>query len=97
MEFSTEKNYYLTFDGTQSLSGTNTDERSSGNINIFAGTRAGNIGYFARMKLYQLQIEVSNTLVRDFIPVSSSKGNCMFDRVTEKLFCNEGTGEFLTD
>ena len=50
-----------------------------------------------RAKLYYFKTYDNDELVRDFVPVSSPKGNCMFDRVSEKLFCNAGTGEFLTD
>ena len=65
---------------------------------IFAISVSGVINNIAQAKLYFLKVyNESDSLVRDFVPVSSPKGNCMFDRVSQKLFCNEGTGEFLTD
>ena len=59
--------------------------------------------YPASAKYYSSRWWNDDTLVRDFIPVvSPTESKCggkpaMFDKVTEKLFCNEGTGEFLTD
>ncbi|MBO7483572.1 MAG: hypothetical protein J6T55_00395, partial [Alphaproteobacteria bacterium] len=52
---------------------------------------------YASVKIYYCKIYDGNTLVRDFIPVIApfkpkGKQNCMFDRVTKKLFCNKGSG-----
>ena len=56
-----------------------------------------NIGSFdSHTKIYYAKFyELNNTLVRDFVPVSSPKGNCMFDKVSKVLFC--GTGTFKTN
>ena len=44
------------------------------------------------LKLYD-----GETLVRDFIPVIDNNGvACMYDKVSEQLFYNQGTGEFKT-
>ena len=66
------------------------------NIALFNRMISGNIVesiYASKANVYYFKIWDSNTLVRDFIPVSSPKGNCMFDRVSQKLFCNQGTGD----
>jgi len=64
-----------------------------------------NIGSFdSHTKIYYAKFyELNNTLVRDFVPVitpASSKGGdkpCMFDKVSQKLFCNVGSGTFKTN
>ncbi len=55
-------------------------------------------------KYYGMKIWDNNTLALDFIPVLSPESSqyagkpCMFDRVSKKLFCNQGTGDdFLTN
>lgn len=46
-------------------------------------------------KIYYCKIWDNNTLVRDFIPVLDwNMTPCMYDRVTEQLFYNQGTGDF---
>ena len=96
VDFSTESSCYLKVDGTTSISETNTDDRSVGNINIFCGTKSGEIGYFAKMKLYCFKMYISNTLVRDFIPVLDNNNvPCMYDKVTGTTFYNAGTGDFV--
>jgi hypothetical protein len=40
----------------------------------------------------------NSLLKRDFIPVLSPDGEaCMFDKVSQKLFCNAGSGTFKTN
>ncbi len=48
-------------------------------------------------RVFYCKIYDNDTPVRDLIPVTSPKGNCMFDRVSQKLFCNAGSGTFKTD
>ena len=57
-------------------------------------------GFFTKTtekaKLYSLKIAELGTLFRDFIPVLDWNDRpCMYDKVTDELFYNAGTGEFL--
>lgn len=46
--------------------------------------------------LYYTKIYDNDTLVRDFVPVlDSSNRPCLYDKVEDKFYYNEGTGEFL--
>ncbi len=51
-------------------------------------------------KMEYCKIYDNSAIVRDFIPVLSPESSqyagapCMFDRVSKKLFCNAGTGDF---
>lgn len=48
------------------------------------------------VRLYCCKIWDSENLVRDFIPVLDWNNRpCMYDKVTDELFYNNGTGEFL--
>ena len=48
-------------------------------------------GYIWYFKIYE-----GDTLVRDYIPVIDSSGRpCLYDKVEDKFYYNEGTGEFL--
>ncbi len=47
-------------------------------------------------RCFYLKIYDNNTLVRDFIPVLDYNGvPCMYDRVTQQFFYNQGTGQFI--
>lgn len=48
------------------------------------------------IKVYGLKIYDNDTLVRDFIPVVDLSGvACLYDKVEEKFYYNQGTGKFL--
>lgn len=50
---------------------------------------------FATSKVYWLKMWQGTELVRDFIPVLDLNDvPCMYDKVTDKLFYNQGTGKF---
>lgn len=68
------------------------------NMYIFALNNGGSPGFFSSLKLYYLQIYNSkNVLMRDFIPVKRKSDNeiCLYDRVTNQFFTNQGTGDFI--
>ena len=51
---------------------------------------------WCKEKVYFTKIYDSNNLVRDYIPViDSSSRPCLFDKVENKCYYNQGTGEFL--
>jgi len=79
-------------DLTEKISGT-----IKNNLYLFARNYGGTI---TRMfgKIYYAEITNGNDTVAYFIPVISPDGDpCMFDKVSQKLFCNEGTGTFKTN
>jgi len=48
------------------------------------------------MKLYYCKIYNNDILVRDFIPVLDTNNiACLYDRISETFFYNQGTGDFL--
>ena len=47
-------------------------------------------------KIYYAKIYENNNLVRDFVPVLDDNGiPCMYDKVTQQFFYNQGTGNFI--
>ena len=47
-------------------------------------------------KIYKYRMFKNDVLVLDFIPVLDSYGvPCMYDRVTDSFFYNQGTGQFI--
>lgn len=67
------------------------------NINIFRDNNSrGQNSRYCKMKLYWFKVYDNDTLVRDFIPViDSSNRPCLYDKVEDKFYYNQGTGEFL--
>jgi hypothetical protein len=64
-------------------------------LTLFAVHR-DSVGYFAAFKLYSAKIWDEDTLVRDFIPVLDSNGvACMYDKISNTFFYNNGTGDFI--
>lgn len=65
-------------------------------ITLFARNNADDelIDSFSNFTLYSSQIYDGNTLVRDFIPVRVGKTGYLYDKVSDKLFRNSGSGSF---
>lgn len=57
---------------------------------------AANVNEVGTRLIYSAKIYDNGTLVRDFIPVLDG-GNipCMYDRITDQYFYNQGTGDFI--
>ncbi len=92
-----EGNTFTFNDEVYTLSGTN---RISDNnlypVLVFGIAYAGSAYQKDSIKLYDLKLYDSDTLVRDFVPViDSSSRPCLFDKVGKECYYNQGTGEFL--
>ena len=107
----TDKFLYTALDNTISLNNetyvgtiTRSTTRSDYNFMLFTVNTAGTAdSRMLQAKLYYSKLWDDTALVRDFIPVLSPESSqyagapCMFDKVSKKLFCNAGTGEFKTN
>ncbi len=73
------------------------DFTTPGNAYLFNCSGTYPAGYTsANMRLYYCQIYDNGTPVRDFIPVLDLNDvACMYDKVTDEMFYNQGTGKFL--
>lgn len=79
---------------TGTLSGTFTSTRNIFLYAICSTNDAADV--YGSLKIYYLKIYDNDTLVRDFIPVLDwNMKPCLFDKVTEQLFYNQGTGDFV--
>jgi hypothetical protein len=57
-----------------------------------------NGGHIASGKIYSFQMELNGENVLDFVPVlAPDETPCMFDKISQKLFCNSGSGTFKTN
>lgn len=67
------------------------------NIYVFARNNADTIGSdtYSMIKLYGMKIWTNNHLVRNFIPVRKYIHGHLYDSVTNSLFGNIGSGDFV--
>lgn len=66
------------------------------NIYIFGRNLNNELNRPSKIQLLSFKIYDNNDLVRDFIPVLDNNGiACLFDKVENKYYYNQGTGEFL--
>ena len=66
------------------------------NLYVFAMNINGVAACFSKARLYKLKLYFGDSLVRDFIPVLDSSGiPCLYDKVEDKFYYNQGSGEFL--
>lgn len=66
------------------------------NLYIFAANTGGSASANSGYRLIFFKIYDNDTLVRDYIPVIDSSGRpCLYDKVEDKFYYNQGTGEFL--
>lgn len=97
VSFSANTDYTVTFNktkitvnGTNYIINTSTSFTTPTNI-FFFGTNSAK-GSF---KISSVQITQNGTLVRDFIPVRVGQVGYMYDNVTQQLYANAGTGDFI--
>lgn len=65
------------------------------NLLLFASRERGLVGAYVAIDLYYCKIWEDDVLVRDFIPVIDYDGiACLYDRVSQTFFYNQGTGSF---
>jgi len=99
INFSTVKGEVsLTVNNELILSNTDNEKRAGNRIYMFAlGHNGGAATFFAKIRMYKAKIySKNNELLRDFIPVKTSKGIiCLYDKVTKELFYSKGTKNFL--
>lgn len=64
---------------------------------IFATNLNGRAyGNASGVRVYGAKITLNNEIVRDYIPVLDKMGvPCLYDKVEDKFYYNEGSGEFL--
>ena len=76
-------NSYATADGTYTLT-------------LFGFNNKGTIDNKFSQKIYSCKIYDNGVLVRDFIPIKDDTGHgAMYDKVTQQIFYNSGTGDFI--
>lgn len=101
MDFNVNNTNYISIDGTNVASFSNTTSFNAYApiylFSVYDGERAsyGYINYGA-YRLYSCKIYENSTLVGDFIPVLDSNDvACLYDKVSENYFYNGGTGDFV--
>ena len=86
-----ERNGETIYSGT--ISG---DKNTEYTMPLLALNMNGEVGYFAKAKIWGCKILDGGVLVRDFVPCKSAAGDVgMYDRVTNAFFGNAGTGTFI--
>ena len=70
--------------------------QNSQNMYLFANNNNGIAQLPMKGYIWYFKIYEGDTLVRDYIPVIDSSGRpCLYDKVEDKFYYNQGTGEFL--
>lgn len=72
--------------------------RASGETGAYSLWAIGNGGWRTSGKIYSFKMHLNGENIFDFVPVlAPDETPCMFDRISQKLFCNSGTGTFKTN
>lgn len=65
-------------------------------IYLFTLNDSGSINRYSKVKMYSFKIYEGDVLQRDYIPVLDKMGvPCLYDKVEDKFYYNNGSGEFL--
>lgn len=85
----------LTIDGTTyAATGDVVDTPLEYSLYLFGRNNMGSLGNASSVKFASFVVQESNILVRDFIPVRRGNVGYLYDRVSKRLFGNQGTGDF---
>lgn len=85
----------LSVDGVTKITNTASLFTSTYNMFIFANNNAGKVASNACMRLYSFSILKDGNVLRYLIPaLDCSNTPCLYDKVTDKYYYNQGTGQF---
>lgn len=87
---------YLKVDGNSIITDTNSNDRSSNALYIFANNNAGTVGNLSPARLYSCKIIKDDETVRNYIPAKRNSDGVvgLYDLVSKLFFTNAGTGTF---
>lgn len=72
------------------------DDKATESLYLFAMNNQKNIVANASARLYYFKIYNNDILVRDYVPALDKQMiPCLYDKVEDKFYYNEGSGEFL--
>ena len=98
IQYNYMNNRKIIIDGIEraSLNATLTAPTSSDdNLSIFSSNYSSINNVSLKGKIYRLTISDSTSIIRDFIPVRIDQIGYLYDKVTDQLFGNQGTGSFI--
>lgn len=85
----------LVLDGVDYGGWSSSITKSQFTMYLMARNNNGSAGNFFKGRIYGFKIYESNILAMDLIPVlDSSKVPCFYDKISNELLYNKGTGEF---
>lgn len=95
-EYTVDKNKNVTtINGSSNTLSTSTFNTPR-TLTLFALNEPSSIKGYSKIRLYYARIYDDGTMVRYMIPVIDENDvYCLYDRVNEKYYYNQGTGEFL--
>lgn len=89
---------YLTIDGVNAGTASNTNNRTSNEIYLFCDNGGGTARRHSKMRLYDTCFiyDSSNNLIRSLVPCYRKSDNVagLYDLVNAKFYTNSGTGTF---
>lgn len=86
----------LYVDGTKVVGATVSTFTAPVSLSLFGLNNNGSTISFTNFKMHYCKIWDNGTLVRDFIPVLDYNNvACLYDKVSNNFFCNQGSGAFL--
>ena len=87
---------YLKVDGNSIITETNSSDRSSNSLYIFANNKAGTAGDLSLARLYSCKIIKDDETVRNYIPAKRNSDGVvgLYDLISKTFFTNAGTGTF---
>lgn len=71
------------------------EEWTTGNTFYLFAQNQGGANMFCQTKLYGAKIFYNDKLIHDYIPVRVDSTGCLYDRMTDDLIYNQGTGDFI--
>lgn len=87
--------YNVTVNGTLKTGTYTTSGETNGSLYLFVDRQKRFSTFNNSFKLYACKIWGGQTLVRDYVPaLDMNMRPCLYDKVTDRCYYNEGTGEF---
>lgn len=92
----TNKKYNFTFNNETKTGNMNATGTSGASMLAFVDQTKRYYIFNKSIKIHSIKISENGNIVRDFIPVIDlSNRPCLYDKVEDKFYYNQGSGEFL--